>query len=495
MGSGGQDNSIDCSGDFKTVEKLMVTLDFPDIATVKGSSEEGFWTLIYNQGFEVAVDGRKFFAFSNYSSTTGVSYCYSTLNGWVHDLSGKDWACYYGVKVPTTAYASGFSLRQDQGPSASVDLDKRYVKNLEYIHRINHVSEHWQATHYPELEGLTLRQRLMRAGGLISQPWHSMNAVPARESGSWEGGVMDAWVQSYFDSLVRSSVESASKSPASRIELLQDIEETYTQRDIGLGRSLDKSLSDKQHAESSQQAVANLPTSLDWRDVGGVNYVPPVRNQGDCGSCYAFSTMAMLSSRLKISSNGSVVKLFSPQDVVSCSQYAQGCEGGFPYLVAKYAEDYGVVEEGCAPYEDTDAACPTVGGDCTRYHAHDYKYVGGYYGACTESAMLLELALRGPIVIGFEVEEDFMHYKSGVYMHTGLNDEWNPWMVVNHAVLLVGYGEEEEEEGEGVKYWTVQNSWGKLWGEDGYFRIARGTNEANCESIAMCAKPVLSVPL
>lgn len=507
VGSGGNDNSIDCSGDFKTAEKLTVTLDFPDIATIKGRPEEGFWTLIYNQGFEVAVGGRKFFAFSNYSTSIStststststsmpVSYCYSTLNGWVHDLSGKDWACYRAVKVPSTAYTSGFTVRREDG--AHVDLDRRYVRNMGYVHRINHASTgHWQATHYPALEGLTLRQRLMRAGGPMSRPLPPVNAVPAREGAAWEDGAMGAWIQSYFDSLMQSSdVETASNDPA-KMELLQDIEETYTQRDIGLGRSLDKSLSDKEHVESSQLAVADLPASLDWRDMGGVNYIPPVRNQGDCGSCYAFSTTAMLSSRFKISSNGSVASLFSPEDVVSCSQYSQGCDGGFPYLVAKYAEDFGMVEESCSPYTDTDtAACPSVGAGgrgCTRYHAHHYQYVGGYYGACSETAMLLELALHGPIVMGYQVEADFMLYKSGVYMHTGLSDEWNPWMVVNHAVLVVGYG---EVEGEGIKYWTVQNSWGSMWGEDGYFKIVRGTNEANCESIAVCAKPVLPVPL
>lgn len=491
VGSSGQDNSIDCSGDFKTIEKLTVSLDFPDIATIKGSSEKGFWTMIYNQGFEVAVDGRKFFAFSNYSSTTFESYCYSTLNGWVHDPSGKDWGCYYGVKVPTTAYASGFSVTQEQGPFTSVDLDRKYVENVDYIHRINHATEHWQATHYPDLEGLTLRERLMRVGGPMSRPWPPVKAVPARQSAAGEGGVMDAWIQSYLDSLMHSSDKTAFSYPANRMELLaRDIEETYTQRDIGLGRALDRSLMDKQRAESSQLAAADLPMSLDWRDVGGVNYVPPVRNQGDCGSCYAFSTTAMLSSRFKISSNGSVEKVFSPQDVVSCSQYSQGCAGGFPYLIAKYAEDFGVVEQSCSLYTGTDVTCPSVGSGCTRYSATDYQYIGGYYGACTESAMRVELALHGPIVIGYEVEADFSHYKSGIYMHTGLSDEWNPWMVVNHAVLVVGYGVED-----GVKYWTVQNSWGRTWGEDGYFRIVRGTNEANCESIAVYAKPVLPVSL
>lgn len=77
-----------------------------------------------------------------------------------------------------------------------------------------------------------------------------------------------------------------------------------------------------------------LPDEFDWRDVNGVNYVSPVRNQQSCGSCYAFGSMAMLEARTRILTNNSRQPVFSTQDVVSCSEYAQGCEGGFPYLIA-----------------------------------------------------------------------------------------------------------------------------------------------------------------
>ena len=112
---------------------------------------------------------------------------------------------------------------------------------------------------------------------------------------------------------------------------------------------------------SSEDSVKSyLPSSWDWRNVGGVNYVSDVRNQGRCGSCYAFSSLGMLESRVKILTNNTRNYVFSTQDIVSCSLLSQGCEGGFPYLVAgRYSKDYGVVEESCNPYVGEDGACST----------------------------------------------------------------------------------------------------------------------------------------
>ena len=75
-------------------------------------------------------------------------------------------------------------------------------------------------------------------------------------------------------------------------------------------------------------AAAKLPMEFDWRNVNGVNYVSPVRDQATCGSCYAFATMAMFEARSRIKSNNTLKYVLSPQDIVSCSEYSQGCEGG-----------------------------------------------------------------------------------------------------------------------------------------------------------------------
>ncbi|NWH45892.1 CATC peptidase, partial [Fregata magnificens] len=172
--------------------------------------------------------------------------------------------------------------------------------------------------------------------------------------------------------------------------------------------------------------VSGLPESWDWRNINGVNYVSPVRNQGSCGSCYAFSSMAMLEARIRILTNNTQKPIFSPQQVVSCSQYSQGCDGGFPYLIAgKYIQDFGVVEEDCFPYTARDSPC-IFKRSCYHYYTSEYHYVGGFYGGCNEALMKLELVLRGPMAVAFEVYSDFMLYKEGIYHHTGLQDDFNP---------------------------------------------------------------------
>lgn len=99
IGEGGQDNDINCSG-FKVVSELQVELLFPDVA-VDSEGNVGFWTLIYNQGFEVQISGTKYFAFSAFEKSGGkfVSFCDKTLNGWSHDdavYKAGNWACYSG---------------------------------------------------------------------------------------------------------------------------------------------------------------------------------------------------------------------------------------------------------------------------------------------------------------------------------------------------------------------------------------------------------------
>ena len=419
IGQKGSDNSIDCSS-FTAETELKVQLLYPDKA-VDENGNQGFWTLIYNQGFEVVIANHKFFAFSNYtvSGKTAVSYCDSTKNGWYHDLWDHNWACYYGVK------SSAAPNDLDEAPSTKInklpsfDLERKFVKNLEYVAEINNRTKLWQATHYPELEVMTFRERLQRAGGI---PKYGRFPFPGSVTANRE----------------------------------------------------------------VQNKASQLPDSYDWRKAGGVNYLSPIRNQGQCGSCYAFSSMGMLEARIRVRTNNTMQPVFSPQDVVSCSEYAQGCEGGFPYLIAgKYAEDFGVVDETCYAYRAHDSTCEEQA-NCLRYHSTNYYYVGGYYGACSEEAMRVELVQNGPMSVSFEVYSDFQQYKRGIYHHTGLEDKFNPWEITNHAVLLVGYGEEE-----GTKYWIVKNSWGENWGEEGYFRIMRGVDETSIESMAVAATPIL----
>ena len=245
--------------------------------------------------------------------------------------------------------------------------------------------------------------------------------------------------------------------------------------------------------------ASQIPKNFDWRNQNGVNYVSPVRNQGSCGSCYAYSSTGMMEARIRIRSQNKSQPILSTQDVVSCSQYAQGCEGGFPYLIAgKYGRDYGFTEEACYPYAGQDSKCqPNPQPDCQpqRWRTKEYYYIGGYYGQSTQQLMQEELMANGPISVSFEVYDDFMNYKGGVYTHKWTSHlksgAYNPFKLVNHAVLCVGWGETDD----GTPYWIVKNSWGPTWGENGYFRILRGSSETGgecgIESITVGAIPIL----
>ncbi|KAJ0022178.1 hypothetical protein NQD34_009668 [Periophthalmus magnuspinnatus] len=414
VSKGGQDKSINCSAEAVGASSVTVTLEKLSVA-IDELGNTGFFTLVYNQGFEMVLGGYKWFGFFKYSEDGSqvISYCDQTLPGWVHDVLGNNWACFVGKKVKAA------QPRKDNLPFFnSKYFRSAYKHNLDFIEAINSVQSLWKAHPYPEHETYSLLELQYRAGGPASR-------IPVRPR----------------------------PAPVT--------------------------------SELAKMAAA-LPAHWDWRNVNGVNFVSPVRNQASCGSCYSFASMGMLEARIRILTNNSQTPTLSPQQIVSCSEYSQGCHGGFPYLIGKYVQDFGVVEESCFPYTATDSPC-SLPQNCRRIYAAHYNYVGGFYGGCSEAAMMLELVKNGPMGVAFEVYPDFMHYKEGIYHHTGLTDTVNPFELTNHAVLLVGYGKCHMT---GQKYWIVKNSWGTEWGEKGYFRIRRGSDECSIESIAVAANPI-----
>jgi len=208
-------------------------------------------------------------------------------------------------------------------------------------------------------------------------------------------------------------------------------------------------------------AISQLPNSVDWRTKG---VVTPVKNQGGCGSCWAFSTAETIESHLAIK-YGKLLEL-SEQEFVDCVPNPNkcggtgGCDGATQWLGFKYAAANGVTTETSYPYTAQTQKCKladkkTVGNvsDYVRLPANNY------------SALMNAVVNVGPIAIS-AAAEPWQMYERGVFKSKCNAD-------VDHAIQLVGYGTDEGAFGHSQDYWLVRNSWGASWGEKGYIRIER----------------------
>jgi len=230
-----------------------------------------------------------------------------------------------------------------------------------------------------------------------------------------------------------------------------------------------------QNGPKTPLSTVNLPTSVDWRTK---NAVTPIKNQGQCGSCWAFSTTGSTEGAHAIST-GKLVSL-SEQQLVDCSQAEgnQGCEGGlmdqgFEYII----NNKGISSESAYPYTAQDGTCmnplPPVVATISSYTDIPTK--------CTDSAgnpMVCDPDLQaavaaGPVSIAIEADQSgFQFYSGGVFSDPtcGLN--------LDHGVLVVGYGTDG-----GKNMWIVKNSWGTSWGVNGYIEMIRGKDECGMNSL------------
>jgi len=189
---------------------------------------------------------------------------------------------------------------------------------------------------------------------------------------------------------------------------------------------------------------------VDWSANGGVT---AVKNQGACGSCWAFSATAAIESAVLIET-GKTVNL-SEQQLVDCSRpYGnQGCNGGWMDSAFDYILDKGITTTPLYPYVARDQACKTDGGE---YSIDSYVDVQG----CNDLASALA---DQPVSVAVDASV-WSSYRSGVLSNCANN--------VNHGVLLVGATD---------AFWKIKNSWGASWGESGFIRLARGDTCAICQ--------------
>jgi C1A family cysteine protease len=235
-----------------------------------------------------------------------------------------------------------------------------------------------------------------------------------------------------------------------------------------------------------------LPAAFDWRDS---QKVTPVRNQGGCGSCWAFGAVGVMESAMLIAGQGNPSTLdISEQYLLSCNTYGYNCQiGGFwpthnhhYNRNGQYSNPPGAVLESEFPYIASN-------GSCIQVYNHPYLLTGWAYvqpGESVPSAALIKQAIydHGPVGASVCVGSAFQGYQGGIFA----TDESGNCQTSNHAVLLVGWN---DNNGDG--YWILKNSWGSWWGESGFMRIRWGTSRigiyANYVTYPAVSNPVPAI--
>ncbi|MED6109873.1 Cathepsin B-like protease 2 [Stylosanthes scabra] len=201
-----------------------------------------------------------------------------------------------------------------------------------------------------------------------------------------------------------------------------------------------------------------LPNEFDARTQWSqCSTIGRILDQGHCGSCWAFGAVESLSDRFCIHFDMNIS--LSVNDLLACCGFlcGSGCDGGYPINAWRYLVSHGVVTEEKSKH----------------YSVNAYRVKSNIHD------IMAEVYKNGPVEVSFTVYEDFAYYKSGVYKHiTGVE-------LGGHAVKLIGWGTSDD----GEDYWLLANQWNRSWGDDGYFKIRRGTNECGIEEDVTAGLP------
>ncbi|XP_014283241.1 cathepsin B [Halyomorpha halys] len=237
-----------------------------------------------------------------------------------------------------------------------------------------------------------------------------------------------------------------------------------------------------------------------------------IRNQGKCGSCWAVAAASTLSDRLCIATNGSFTLPLSENEIISCcKECGSGCHGGFHDKAWQYLVTHGIVtgggylsHVGCQPYEippcervpsnSSRPNCqslpvpqtPQCRTTCTNsfynvsYSSDHRRLLNQYQLPNNTLEIQKEILTNGPVEAAISVYSDFLTYHSGIYHHLTTKE------VSRHAVKIIGWGSEGD-----VPFWLVANTFDTDWGEGGFFRILRGSNECGIEDDVTGGTPLV----
>ncbi|XP_063146992.1 procathepsin L-like [Candoia aspera] len=224
----------------------------------------------------------------------------------------------------------------------------------------------------------------------------------------------------------------------------------------------------KQHEERvasfPESAARETPKEVDWRTKG---YVTPVKDQGHCGSCWAFSATGGLEGLL-FKKTGKLVSL-SEQNLMDCSWKLgnRGCRGGYITQALEYVrENGGINSEHDYPYQEKEELKCRYNPEARVANCTSFVQIQ----AGNEEALEQAVAMVGPVSLAVDAQSfQFHFYKSGIFTSSWCGHH------VNHAMLAVGYNTTQEG-GTATNYWILKNSWSEKWGEQGYMRLVKGVD-------------------
>jgi C1A family cysteine protease len=216
------------------------------------------------------------------------------------------------------------------------------------------------------------------------------------------------------------------------------------------------------------------PTNWDWTEHGAVT---PIKNQEQCGSCWAFSTIGNVEGVWKL--GGHALTGLSEQQEVDCTKDCYGCSGGWPFLAMKdlLQDSEGKIDtEASYPYTAANGQCSfkanSVGATITGYKSYCTEQTQD----CSEDNMVTLLYNKGPLSACLDAGP-MQYYSGGIQNPTSCNPS-----AIDHCITIVGYGETS-----GTKYWKIKNSWGTGWGEAGYYQLIRGTGACGINKVITIA--------
>lgn len=242
-------------------------------------------------------------------------------------------------------------------------------------------------------------------------------------------------------------------------------------------------------------AFAQLPESYNVRDVYPECTIP-VLDQGQCGSCWAHSTVEALSERFCIASKGKMKPLLSPQYLNSCDRGSSGCNGGDTIGAYKFISQQGNDDVNCTKYTSGKTGqtgpCPSTCDDKKPITQQDLYFASKGYsldqGSVSKNiiAMQNDIYTYGPISASFVVRQDFMDFFRNPATKTSVYRTTMGRVLGGHAIMVVGWGAMNVN-GTMTPYWQCVNSWGQTWGDNGMFKIIRGIDDCTIESRRLSA--------